>query len=617
MAKDNPQLEIEIVLPDGTIKQAFAKVKQEAKKTEKPASKSLEKPFINMATAAKAAIAIAGTFYASQQFVNAANRQDDAINKLNNSLRLNGEYTAQTSADLQQYAADLQKVTQYGDEAVIEQLAFAQAMGATAEQSKLIVSTATDMAAALNIDFASATRNVSKTLGGFAGELGEVIPELKSLSQEQLQAGAGIELLNARFEGSTKRSINPYRLGVEQLANVWGDLFEELGYLITKSPDAVEAIDDMKTTVQQLIKLVKEDGPAVRDFFVDLIQLPVKAASGSVNLIDDIFGLDTGTSVAVQVLGAEIQKQEQILENYKKQIVETGQESQKTGSFLLDSFLSAESYVVGLFGGDVQSNVQENITKTQAKIDELKAKLQELALTPVEESTNNQVDDATNKGISNKDDVSSFRPGELFGAFGDGFTDQSKKTKKEMARLKKEMVDFGKTTKNTMLNSVGASFANGFAAVGAALVNGENALKAFAKAFIATIGQALVQQGTSFILQGIAHSANPLTPGVGGPLIAAGSAMVVAGGAMSALSGGGASSTGGASGATSVSNSDVGTTTDLNDEDTYDLGGESPQRGVNVQVSFEGSVIGLDTERAGLEIANILRDQGITNGVTA
>ena len=71
--------------------------------------------------------------------VEAAIVQDDAVKKLNNSLITTGQYSEETSRDLQNFASQLQNVTTFGDEGTLAQLAFAQSLGATAEQSKSIV----------------------------------------------------------------------------------------------------------------------------------------------------------------------------------------------------------------------------------------------------------------------------------------------------------------------------------------------------------------------------------------------------------------------------------------------------------------------------------------------
>ena len=42
---------------------------------------------------------------------------------------------------------------------------------------------------------------VAKTLGGFSGELGESIPQLKELGAAALQAGEGITFIAERFKG--------------------------------------------------------------------------------------------------------------------------------------------------------------------------------------------------------------------------------------------------------------------------------------------------------------------------------------------------------------------------------------------------------------------------------
>lgn len=73
----------------------------------------------------------------------------------------------------------------------------------------------------------------------------------------------------------------------------------------------------------------------------------------------------------------------------------------------------------------------------------------------------------------------------------------------------------------------------------AAVARGE---KDAGKMLLATIGNTLVGRGTDALWQGIIMSANPLTPGLGAPLIAAGTAAIAAGialGAAGASGGGG------------------------------------------------------------------------------
>lgn len=197
---------------------------------------------------------------AIESVTQASARQQDAVNSLNSSLRRIGQYSEGASRELQNYASQLQSVTRFGDEAIIEQMAFAQSMGATAEQSKVIVAAATDMSSALKIDLNSAVRNIAKTLGGFAGELGEVIPALKNLTAEQLRAGAGVELLAQMYRGMAQRDLMTFSGAVQWLENLFGDLQESLGNFITSSPGAIAAIKELGEVLREAILSIQSLG---------------------------------------------------------------------------------------------------------------------------------------------------------------------------------------------------------------------------------------------------------------------------------------------------------------------------------------------------------------------
>lgn len=85
------------------------------------------------------------------------------------------------------------------------------------------------------------------------------------------------------------------------------------------------------------------------------------------------------------------------------------------------------------------------------------------------------------------------------------------------------------------LRKIGATFARGFAgsfaAVGAALVRGENAFQAFGKAILGVLGDIAIQAGTEIFLIGIGFS-DPSK-------VATGLALIGLGGAIKALAGGG------------------------------------------------------------------------------
>lgn len=228
------------------------------------------------------------------ELVNAASIQEDAINALNTQLRISGDLTAETSNELQKFASELQATTKFGDEAILSQLAFAQAMGASVEQSKAVLTAATDMAASLNIDLNSAVRNISKTLGGYAGELGEVVPELKNLTQEQLRAGEGIDLLADKFAGAAGDQIKTYSGATAQLSNTFGDLQESFGFFITQSPIAVAAIGGLNKAFAQIIGDIEKNRDSIQSLVTDaiiggLVETAIPLATSALQFLNNGF----------------------------------------------------------------------------------------------------------------------------------------------------------------------------------------------------------------------------------------------------------------------------------------------------------------------------------------
>jgi hypothetical protein len=162
--------------------------------------------------------------------IDAASVQEDAINSLNTSLALSGEFTEAASQGFQDWASSLQAATTAGDEQILAQAALAKSFGATNEQAKQITEASLELAAATGKSLEEATRQVSKTLGGYAGELGEVNPAIKALTQEQLKAGEAAQLLLNQYGGSAAAQVNTFSGALQQTTNTFGDLLEEIGF---------------------------------------------------------------------------------------------------------------------------------------------------------------------------------------------------------------------------------------------------------------------------------------------------------------------------------------------------------------------------------------------------
>ena len=153
--------------------------------------------------------------------IEAASKQEDAEKKLAFAL-------GRTSKALLDQASALQKVTRFGDEATIAQQAFLASMGFTEKQIIDIIPVAMDLASATGMELESAIRNTAKTFSGMAGELGELVPQLRELTAAEMKAGEAVKVMAELFSGQARSSAETMSGKIEQMHNTIGDTAETL-----------------------------------------------------------------------------------------------------------------------------------------------------------------------------------------------------------------------------------------------------------------------------------------------------------------------------------------------------------------------------------------------------
>lgn len=239
-------VEIDFETSPDSAKKIESSAKKAGQKAGEAAGASFAKGFGAVAAAAAGIFALGKAFKTT---IDASIKQQEAVNQLSASLSRLGE--SARLPELENFASALQRQTTVGDEVILQQLSIAQSYGATADQAKNIIKASLDLAAAQGIDLNSAVQRVSKTLGGYAGELGEILPELKGLTQEQLQAGAAADLIAGKFAGAAAAQTKTFSGGLQQLSNNFGDVLEKIGDVVTKSPVLIGFINTLSQRVVQ------------------------------------------------------------------------------------------------------------------------------------------------------------------------------------------------------------------------------------------------------------------------------------------------------------------------------------------------------------------------------
>jgi len=188
------KLVVEVSLEGELDKKSQKSVQKQATKAGKKAGDSYQDGFTKEAkkgilslsstfkTLGLAAVGI-GLYKTFSAGIEAAKRQEDAINQLNSALQITGKFSQKTSDDLQAYASSLQLVTKFGDEAILETQALIQSLGNLSKGELKDATRATlDLAAALNIDLRSAATLVGKAASGEVGSFSRYGVAIKKAS---------------------------------------------------------------------------------------------------------------------------------------------------------------------------------------------------------------------------------------------------------------------------------------------------------------------------------------------------------------------------------------------------------------------------------------------------
>ena len=262
------------------------------------------------AKSAAAFIGAAGLITGLKTLVRLTAEQEIAEKKLETAL-------GKTSKALLDQASALQKVSGIGDEVIIVQQAFLASLKFTEEQIREIITVAIDLSAATGIELESAVRNTAKTFSGLAGELGELIPQLRSLTTEEMKAGQAVKLMADLFGGQALKQSDTLTRSLANLQNATSDAGEAFGKLL--APNVKKTADNLTL----LAEAVQKEG--VQEFFA-LLNKSIVESTPSLNIFNK------GMSLLNKVLGRrnEVVKEAKEI-GVGEELILTGEQAEELG----------------------------------------------------------------------------------------------------------------------------------------------------------------------------------------------------------------------------------------------------------------------------------------------
>lgn len=264
-----------------TVNETFLVIEKEAGKAAKKTGDSFGKNFSSSITNSvgniartifnplNAAVATFASALSGAFAVGEAIKQQNAITQVSTAIRLSGDSVKKVLPDFLAFASALQDTSTIGDDAALNLLALAKNFGLTADQAKQAVQISADLNAALGIDLETALRGSALAIQGNGAQLSRYIPQLRGVSAEALKSGKAIEILG-QFAGAAQSKLLTFSGANEALSNRIGDVAEEFGGLITKSPTLIATINTLDGIFKNLANSLANDFKDV-DIFAPLI----------------------------------------------------------------------------------------------------------------------------------------------------------------------------------------------------------------------------------------------------------------------------------------------------------------------------------------------------------
>jgi len=264
------KLEVQMLLED---KQALNKLKKalgDMENSGKSFTQMTSKSFAFLAAkVAAAGLTVEGFRRFMASSIEAANQQEDAINRLNVALQNQGTYSEALSARYQKMASDFQSSTRFGDEAILQTQQTLVTFGQVTESKmKEATQAVLDLATAKRMDLTAAADLVAKAAAGETGSLSRYGIIIDQSIPKTERFGEVLRIIHTRMGGAATADVNTYSGSLAVLGNAWGDYKEEIGQVITESPAVRDLIQALAAKIKEMTVSLDENKPSI-DFFVN------------------------------------------------------------------------------------------------------------------------------------------------------------------------------------------------------------------------------------------------------------------------------------------------------------------------------------------------------------
>lgn len=347
----------------------------------------------------------------------------------------NSPYVSGTASKaLKDFASEMQKVSNLGDEEIIPQMTQLVATGRTEAEVMKIIATASDMSASGAMSFDQAVTQLNATLNGNIGRLGQQNAELKGLTEEELKSGRAVDILAEKYKGLASATIDTKK----QLQNAIGDLKETFGSVFEK------AMTPMRKFFTDLIQGWADARKAKQEYEDSMIAIEKGEATANdyrvkeKNLLEEIEAIEGDLRKQAEELGITYEEAYNLMADWQRAQLEAMKDELDTTQKLarMHEGLEKIKKLEGQWAEEEAKKKQEEIEK-ETRIADLKDEyLKKIA---EQEAKWQNIKDVTGEQVSNEEKIKFYQDSlvDLMTQAGGQITTNNQLYKDQMAIIEK------------------------------------------------------------------------------------------------------------------------------------------------------------------------------------
>ncbi len=218
---------------------------------------------------------------------------EQQMTRVANSLALSGNFSQAAIKNLSAYADTMEGLTGVQDDVIASNLAMLSSMTKLdAEGLKKAQTAALDLSAAMGIDLATATKMVGKAANGETDSFKKLGISIDETGDKASTLQGTLRVLETSFGGAAAGAMKTYAGAVTNLGNSFGNLFQELGTVISGNPAIIAAFNQTAEVFRQLTGSLSSVtggiGQSIAETFSTILKYVALTAAGVESFINKI-----------------------------------------------------------------------------------------------------------------------------------------------------------------------------------------------------------------------------------------------------------------------------------------------------------------------------------------